>query len=113
MADEVGSEFVPLEADPASLRSVAEDLRIDADAFSVAASNVQFDVECVSGSAIAAVLAQIRPIISASIESASTRLLEFADNVEQSAQGYQQVDAEFAQALKQAAAYGDPRGQAS
>ncbi|MBY6414108.1 hypothetical protein HQ346_20650 [Rhodococcus sp. BP-252] len=106
MTDEV---VAPLEADPASLRTVGQDMRLDADAMAAAAVSVTVDGECVSGSMTAAVLAQIHPVVSASIESASTRLLQFADDVVLSAEGYEQADREFAEALKRLVS-GAPQG---
>ncbi|RRQ27398.1 hypothetical protein DK926_12970 [Rhodococcus sp. Eu-32] len=84
-------------------------MRIDADAMAAAAASVNVDGECVSGSLTATVLAQIRPIVSASIDAASLRLSQFADDVVLSAEGYEQTDVEFAEALKRSVP-GAPQG---
>jgi hypothetical protein len=110
MTEEIAA---PLEADPVSLRAAAQDMRVDADALAAAASSVNVEGECISGSALATVLAQIRPVVSANIEAASTRLLQFADQVDQSAEGYERADVEFAEALKQISVPEDPLGQAN
>ncbi|OAK51718.1 hypothetical protein [Rhodococcoides kyotonense] len=106
MTDEV---VTPLEADPASLRAAGQDMRLDADAMAAAAASVSVDGGCVSRSLTAAVLAQIRPVVSACIDAASSRLSQFADDVVQSAEGYEQADVEFAEALKRLVS-GAPQG---
>lgn len=106
MTDEV---LTSLEADPASLRAAGQDVRLDADAMAAAVARVSVDGECVSGSLTAAVLVQIRPVVSACIDAASSRLSEFAADVVLSAEGYEQADVEFAEALERLVA-GAPQG---
>lgn len=100
MVSEVGgATAIPLEADPAALRSTSSELQTYVYSLTDSASTVNFDVQSVAGSQLASVLAQVRLVVTVSVEAPSKRLKQLSESIDDCASGYEQTDNEFASSL--------------
>ncbi|MDJ0362739.1 hypothetical protein [Rhodococcus sp. H29-C3] len=99
VSDVGGGTAIPLEADPAAMRSTSSELQTYVYSLTDSASTVNFDVQSVAGSQLASVLAQVRLVVTASVEAPSKRLKQLSESIDDCASGYEQTDNEFASSL--------------
>ncbi|OZF52541.1 hypothetical protein CH292_10425 [Rhodococcus sp. 14-2470-1a] len=88
-----------MEVHPASLRSASLELRNRAELLAAQVRDTVIDDRPVAGSRVAEVLSHVGPVLVASVEASSARMMQFSVNLEDCASAYEQADDEFARCV--------------